>query len=100
VSVDELNALTPGTLLYIPSSDDVLIWEFAGPVNNRSWYTLVHPPDQDGAIHNRRPVYVAPIDLLHASLDEKTAWEHVSKGLDERKDWIHKRKLNETSSST
>jgi hypothetical protein len=95
MTTEQLDALPPGSLLYIPTPDDVLVWEFAGPVHNRSWYTLNHPPDQNGEINNRRPVYVAPIELLHAALDEKTAWEHVRAGLYERIDWINKRKLNE-----
>jgi hypothetical protein len=93
MTTDELNALEPGTLLYVPAADDVLTWEFAGPVNNRSWYTLVYPPDQDGTIGNRRPVYVAPIELLHATLDEQSAWHFVAREMGARKDWIHKRKL-------
>jgi hypothetical protein len=95
MTADELNALQPGTLFYIPTTDDVQAWIYSGPVVGRDWHTLTYPPDQDGVVSNKRPVYVSSIDLLHATLDETSAWQHVKQRLDERVEWIQKRKLNQ-----
>jgi hypothetical protein len=95
MSAEELDALPAGTLLYVPVGDGVSTWEFAGRVPNRLWYTLVYPPDKDGVINNRRPVYVSAVDLLQATTNEGQAWQSLAAELADRQAWIQQ-KLNST----
>ncbi|MFD2936332.1 hypothetical protein [Spirosoma flavum] len=96
MTTQELEALEPGTVIYIPTDWEVTIWQYAGKIPFRNWYTLLNAPDQDGVTDNRRPVYIDALHLLPATLDEQAAWLDVVKTLEERKQWIYKRKLIET----
>jgi len=91
MSTEELDATPTGTLLYVPVGDSVATWEFAGRVPNRLWYTLVYPPDQDGVVNNRRPVYVSALDLLPATTDEGQAWLSLALELADRQAWIQQK---------
>ena len=94
MTTDELDALPPGTRLFLPTDWDVSAWQLAGRVPGRNFYTLLHPPDTDGVINNRRPVYVDGVQLLASALDEQLAWQHVLTTLEERIIWIKKNKLS------
>lgn len=89
----ELDALEPGTIIYLPTDWDVTEWRFAGRVYDRSSYTFLHPPDKDGVIVKRNPVYFDATVLLNATLDKRKAWYMVLATLADRREWIYKRKL-------
>lgn len=93
MTTEELDALPAGTLLYLPTETEVTVWQYAGKVPGRNFYTVLHPPDVDGTINNRRPVYIDAVQMLHATLDEQAAWLQVIAWMEERKEWIYKRKL-------
>ncbi len=90
----ELDALEPGTLLYLPTDWDVTKWLLQGRVGTSNYYTVMHPPDNDGVVSNRRPVYLHSLDLLNATLNATEAWQRVGDGLQERIEWIERNKLN------
>ncbi|MCX6218374.1 hypothetical protein [Spirosoma sp.] len=100
MTTEELNALQPGTLIYVPSDWFVKDWIYAGQVDNTNYYTLTHPPDPDGEVKNKRPVYFHALDLLESTLDEQAAWLKVLEWIDERKVWIYKTKLPNLHEST
>lgn len=93
MTADSLNALDAYTPLYLPTEWEVITWIFQGRVGTTNYYTLTHPPDPDGVVSNKRPVYLHALDLANATLEEKEAWRSVVSGLEERKQWINKTKL-------
>lgn len=95
MTLDELAALPPDALIYLPTGWDVTAWRPGGAVAGGNWYTLLHPPDKNGVIDNRRPVYYDTVQLLDATADEATAWLATVKQLQERIDWIKQHKLTD-----
>lgn len=93
---DELNTLESGTPLYIPNNWDVATWLYAGRVPGRDYYTFTHPPDPDGVVANKRPVYLHPMDLISATTIEIEAWRTVFKTLQERAEHIQTHRLNQS----
>ncbi|MDB5240073.1 MAG: hypothetical protein JWP57_698 [Spirosoma sp.] len=84
MTIDELNALESGTPLYLPGNWDVATWLYAGRVPGRDYFTFTHPPDPDGFVSNKRPVYLHVMDLVGATTSEIDAWHVVFKTLQER----------------
>ncbi|QHV96271.1 hypothetical protein [Spirosoma endbachense] len=84
----ELDALPSGTIIYLPTDWEVQTWLFDGRVRNRDYYTLTYPPDTDGIVSNRRPVYLHALDLLNATRTELEAWKIVLDGLEKRQLWV------------
>ena len=95
MTTDELDGLPNGTVLYLPTEWEVVQVIFAGRVHNRNFYTLLHPPDTDGVVSNKRPVYLDAVQMMTTTLDEQSAWLAVIEGLEERKRWIYKLKLTD-----
>ncbi|GAB3881180.1 hypothetical protein [Spirosoma agri] len=91
MTADELKALEYGTVIYLPDGVEVKAWSFAGQVPGRNFYTLLHPPDQDGVISNRRPYYTDGVQLLEAKLTEVEAWQQVETLLQEHVEWVRKK---------
>ncbi|QHV99190.1 hypothetical protein [Spirosoma endbachense] len=87
----ELDALPSGTIIYLPTDWEVQTWLLDGRVKNRDYYTLTHPPDDDGIISNKRPVYLHALDLLIATQTELEAWKIVLEGLEKRRLWVCKK---------
>ncbi|WP_338871663.1 hypothetical protein WBJ53_25985 [Spirosoma sp. SC4-14] len=91
MTTEELDALAPKTVLFVATEWEVQKWIFEGRIPGRDYYTLTHPPDKDGVLHTRKPIYLHYMDLLNARLDEKQAWEIVRTGLIERMEWVTKK---------
>lgn len=96
MTAEELAALPPDALIYLPTGWDVTVWRPGGAVENSGWYTLLAGPDADGVVRNRKPYYIELVDLLlRGSADEATAWLFNVEQLQERINWIQQHKLNE-----
>ncbi|GAB2582296.1 hypothetical protein GCM10027190_34480 [Spirosoma areae] len=94
MTTDELNTLQRGTPVYLPTDTaHVMTWLFDARIGTTNYYTFTYPPDADGVVSNKRPVYFHALDLLGATLDEQAAWLAVAESLEERKQWIYKTKL-------
>jgi len=97
MTADSLNALDAYTLVYLPGDWDVTTWVFQGRVGTSNYYTFTYPPDAEGVVSNKRPVYLHALDLLNATLDQQLAWLNVLEGMEERKQWIYKVQLPKSS---
>ena len=95
MTADELDALPLNTIIYLPDEWEALPWLYAGKVHDRNFYTLLYPPDQDGTVNNRRPVYRDAQQLLNATVNETEAWCTVINGLEDRQLWIYRFKLKD-----
>jgi hypothetical protein len=84
MTTEALDTLPAGTLIYIPNEWAVDTWQFVAPVAGSIYYTLLHPPDDDGVIHNKRPVYMNAVDLKFATINPIDAWQNVQDGLIDR----------------
>ncbi|QMW06395.1 hypothetical protein [Spirosoma foliorum] len=94
MTIQELDTLPLGATIYLPTDWDVQSWQWAGKVPNRNFYTLLHPPDQDGVITNRRPYIIDAMQLMNATLDEASAWLQLVEWLMQRHQWIYNFKLS------
>ncbi|UFH52597.1 hypothetical protein [Spirosoma sp. KNUC1025] len=93
MTADELDTLPGGTKIYLPVEWFVKDWVFVGRVGETNYFTVLHPPDAQGDVPNKRPVYFHALDLLPAALDEQIAWLQVISWMEERKSWIYQQKL-------
>jgi len=98
MTTDQLDALLPGSLLFIPTDVDVGAFVFCGRATG-DYYTLSHPPDADGVVKNKRPFYLHALDLMNAQTSEIEAWAVLQQQTKDRLASIDKRieKLTEAN---
>lgn len=95
MTIAELDALELGTPIYLPTNWEVVVMVFDRRVGVTSYYTVTHPPDSEGVVSNKRPVYLHALDLIHATTEMKPAWQTVLAGLNERAAYIINHQLTD-----